>query len=84
MDSSEHTDVTALEFLAETKLHEHNGEANREQAAPVGDEEQGSTPLVAEVRESPEVSQADTVADHSEDESRTTQPSSTFRVRVSV
>ena len=84
MDSSEHTDVTALEFLTEWELHKGNRQADCDQAAPVGDEEQGATPLIAEVREPPEVAQADTVADHSEDESRSTQPSSTFCVNAIV
>jgi len=84
VDSSEYTDVTALEFLTERELHESNGDANGEQADPVGDEEQGATPFEAEIGESPEVTEADTVADHSEDESRTTQPSSTFCVSAIV
>ena len=44
MDSSEHTDVSALEFLTERELHKSNRESNRDQADPVRDEEQGTTP----------------------------------------
>ena len=84
VNSSEHTDVTALEFLTEWELHKGNRQADCDQAAPVGDEEQGATPLIAEVREPPEVTQADTVADHSENESRSTQPSRAFCVRTIV
>jgi len=82
--SSEDTDITALEFLSERELHERDWESNCEQADPVRDEEQGATPLVAKVREPPEVTQADAVADHSEDESRSTQPSSTFCISAIV
>ena len=84
MDSSEHTDVTALEFLTERKLHKGDRQSDCEEADPVWDEEQGATPLIAEVREPPEVTQADTVADHSENESRSTQPSRAFCVSTIV
>ena len=80
VNSSEYTDVTTLEFLTEWEFHKSDGKSNRDQATPVRDEEQGASPFVAEVREPPEVTQADTVSHHSEDESSSTQPSSTFCV----
>ena len=84
VDSTEHTDVTALELLAERELHESDGDANREEANEVGYEEESAAPRVAEVGETPEVSEADTVADHSKNESGAREPSSSFRAFVLV
>ena len=81
MDSTEHTDITTLEFLTECHLHESHWDSNEEQADPVWDEEKHASPSEAEVRETPEVSETDTVADHSNDVSPSTQPTRTGRVR---
>ena len=74
MDASEDTDVSTLELLTEGQLHECDGEADEEEAEEVGDEEGGTAPLEAEIGESPEVTETDTVADHSKDEGHATQP----------
>ena len=78
--SSEHSNVTALELLAETKLHEGHRNTNGEKADPVGDEEEGTAPLEAQIGEAPEVSEADTVANHSQDESGTAQPAGSLSI----
>ena len=80
VNTSEHSNITTLEFLAQTKLHEGHRNTNSEEANPVGNEEQGSTESVAQVGETPEVSQADTVADHSQNESGSAQPASPLGV----
>ena len=74
VDSSEHTDVTALELLTEGQFHECHGETDEEEADEVGNEEGGTTPGEAEVGETPEVSEADTVANHGKNEGHATQP----------
>ena len=74
MNTSEHSNITALEFLAETELHKGHWNTNGKEANPVGNEEQSSTPLEAQVGETPEVSKADTVANHSQDECGSAQP----------
>ena len=84
VNSTEHTDVTALELLAERELHERYGDTDGEEAGPVGDEEEGTAPLIAQVGETPEVSETDTVADHSEDESHATQPTGSFSALVLI
>ena len=84
VDATEDTDVTALEFLAESELHECNGDADGEEASQVGHEEESATPGEAEVGEAPEVSEADTVADHSEDEGHAGEPPSSLRTFVFV
>jgi len=78
VDAAEHTDVTALELLAEGELHEGHGDTDEEEADEVGDEEESTTPGVAQVGEAPEVTEADGVADHGEDESRATHPTLTL------
>ena len=80
MDSSEHSNITTLELLAETELHECHWNTNGQEANPVGNEEERSAPLKAQVRETPEVSEADTVAHHSQDESGSAQPSGPLSV----
>ena len=80
VNTSEHSNITTLEFLAETELHEGHWNTNGEEANPVGNEEQGSSPLEAKVREAPEVSEADTVADHSQNKSGSAQPASPLGV----
>ena len=84
VDSTEHTDVTSLEFLTKRELHECYGDTNAEEADPVGDKEEGTTPLIAQVGETPEVSKTDTVADHGEDEGGATEPSGSFRAFISI
>ena len=74
MDAPEHADVATLELLSKGQLHERHGQTDKEEADEVGDEEGRATPLEAEVGESPEVAEADTVADHGEDERHATQP----------
>ena len=80
VNTSEHSNITTLELLAETELHEGHRNTNGKQADPVGNEEEGSTPLEAQVRETPEVSEADAIANHSQDESCSTQPAGSFSV----
>lgn len=84
VDSTEHTDVTSLEFLTERELHKCNGDTNGKEADPVGDEEEGTSPLIAQVGETPEVSKTDTVADHSKDKGGATEPSGSFGALVSI
>ena len=84
MDSTEHTDISALELLTERELHEGNGNTNSDQANEVGYEEESSTPGEAQVGETPEVSKADTVADHSEDEGPPREPSGSLGTLVLV
>jgi len=69
VDSTEHTDVTSLELLTERELEHKHGDTNEEKAAQIGDEEEGSTPFEAKVRETPEVSKTDCGSDSGEDES---------------
>ena len=78
MDTAEHTDVTTLELLAEGELHKGHGDTDEEEANEVGDEEESTTPSVAQVGEAPEVTEADGVADHGEDEGRATHPTLTL------
>ena len=80
MDATEYTDVTALELLTERHLHERDGDTNQEEAAKVRNEEECTTPGVAQVWETPEVSKADTVADHSQDERGVAEPSRSLSV----
>lgn len=84
VDASEDTDITALKLLTERELHECHRDTDGQQADPVRDEEENATPFVAEVREPPEVTEADAVADHSKDEGRATQPPCTFSVSAIV
>ena len=82
VDAPEDTDVTTLELLAESQLHERNGQADEEEADKVGDEESSTAPREAEIGESPEVAEADTVANHSEDESHATEPARSLFFRI--
>ena len=82
VDSTEDTDVTALELLSERHLHEGDRDSNEEEAAQVRDEEQSTTPSVAQVGEAPEVAEADTVADHSQDEGGVAQPTRSLGVSL--
>ena len=80
VNTSEHSNITALEFLAETEFHEGHWNTNGDEANPVGNEEQSSAPLEAQVGETPEVSKADTVADHSQNKCGSAQPASPLGV----
>ena len=80
MDAAEHTDVTALELLSERHLHERDGDADKEEAAEVGDEEESTTPSVAQVGEAPEITKTDAVADHSQDERGMAEPSRSLSI----
>ncbi len=80
VDSTEHSDISALELLSERQLHESDWKTNREEAEEVWNEEEGSSPLEAEVRETPEVSESDAVTNHSEDEGHSGQPSGTLAI----
>ena len=84
MDSTEDTDISALELLTERQLHESDGDTDSEEAYEVRNEEECATPGEAQVGETPEVSEADTVADHSEDEGPTGEPSSSLGTIVFV
>jgi len=84
MNSAEHTNITTLELLTERHLHKSHWDSNEEKADPVWDEEKRATPSEAEVRETPEVTETDTVADHSNDVSPSTQPTGTSRIWVLV
>ena len=55
MDSTEHTNISTLELLSERELEHEHGETEEEEAAQVGHKEEGTTPLEAEVGETPEV-----------------------------
>ena len=80
MNTSEHSNITSLELLAETELHKGHWNTNAKKANPVGNEEQGSTPLVAQVRETPEVSKTDAVSNHSQDKCGSAQPAGSLGV----
>lgn len=82
MDAAEHTDVTALKFLSERHLHERDGDADKEEAAKIRNEEECTTPGVAQVGEAPEVTQTDAVADHSQDERGVAEPSRSLGVSL--
>ena len=84
MDSTEHSNITSLELLTKGKLHESHGDTNGEQADPVRDEEESTTPLITQIGEAPEVSETDTVADHSKNESGAGEPSSSLGTLVFV
>ena len=84
VDASEDTDVTALKLLTERHLHERDGNANEDQARPVGDEEEGSSPGEAQVGEAPEVAEADAVAHHREDVGHPAEPARTLGALVLI
>jgi len=68
VDTAEHTDVTTLEQLSEGQLEHHHGETQEEESEQVGDEEDTTTPFVAEVRETPEVTETDSGSNSSKNE----------------
>jgi hypothetical protein len=74
VDATEHTDVTTLEELSEGELKHHHGETQEEESEQVGDEEDTTTPLEAEVRETPEVTESNGGSDSGEDERHTASP----------
>jgi hypothetical protein len=78
VDTTEHTDVTTLELLTHRQLEEHHRDTNEEEAEQVGDEEDSTTILVGEVRESPEVTKTNGRSDSSENERVVGGPSLSF------
>lgn len=78
VDTTEHTDVTTLEFLTHRQLKEHHRDTNKEKAEQVGDEENSTTILVREVRESPEVTKTNGRSNSSENERAVARPSLSF------
>lgn len=57
--TSEHTNISLLEDLSEGELKHEHGDTEEEEAEKIGDEEKSTTPLVAEIGESPEVTETD-------------------------
>ena len=78
VDTSEYTNVTALELLTENKLHKGDGDTDRKKHKPVWYEEKCTAPFVAEVGEAPEISESDAVSNHSKEESCSVEPSGTI------
>jgi len=78
VDTTEHTDVTTLELLTHRQLEEHHRDTDKEKAEQVGDEEDSTTILVREVRESPEVTKTNGRSDSSENERVVRGPSLSF------
>ena len=68
MDATEHADVAALELLAQGELEQEHGDAEEEEGDQVGNEEESTAPLVAEVGEAPEVTESDGGTDGSQHE----------------
>ena len=84
MDSTEHSNISTLEHLSKSKLHKSDWQPNSEEAEQVRDEEESSSPLEAEIWESPEVSETDAIPNHSQDEGHSVEPSGSLGVRISI
>ena len=82
VDATEHTDITTLEVLTQSHLHQGDRQTNEEEADEVRHKEGGSTPLEAQIREAPEVAKADAVANHSQDERHAAEPARTVLLSV--
>jgi hypothetical protein len=82
VDTTEHTDVTTLELLTHRQLEEHHRDTNEEEAEQVGDEEDSTTILVGEVRESPEGTKTHGRSDSSENERVVGGPSLSFSSKL--
>jgi len=77
-----HVHVTLLDHLTEGELEEDHGDTEAKEAQEVGDEENGSTVLVEQVGESPQVTETDSTADGSDDEGRVVGPAVSFSFSV--
>ena len=75
VDSTEHTNITTLELLTERELEHEHGDTEEEEADQVGDEEKSTTPLEAEVRETPEVTKTNGGSNGGQDEGVLIDPS---------
>ena len=75
MDATEHTDITSLDGLSESALHERDGDSDDEQGDQVGDEEANAAPLEAEEGEPPDVSETDGETHHGQNVSGSAHPS---------
>lgn len=75
VDSTEHTNVTTLEQLSKGELKQHHGKTQEEESKEVGNEEDTSSPLVSQVRETPEVTETNGRSNSSENEGNTASPS---------
>ena len=84
MDSTEHSNISTLEFLSEGQLHESYWETDCEEAEEVWNEEESSSPFEAKVWETPEVSKSDTVANHSKNEGCSGQPTGTLDALIFI
>ena len=80
MDGSEHTDVTTLELLSERELEHEHWQTQEEEGQEVWHEEKTATVLVAEVWESPEVTESDSGTDSGENKGHWAGPAITITI----